>query len=242
MLVIPAIDIMGGKVVRLLRGDPREMKSYAYLGDPIELARRWESEGARLIHVVDLDAALGLGDNINLIKMITRSVGIQVQVGGGIRSIERARQIIDAGAARMVLGSLAFKSVESLKFLLGEFGPERVAVALDHLNGMVMINGWRQPAYKTLREAAEFFASIGVRYFLITSIERDGMMAGPDIENLSKVMDLDVKVIASGGIRSLNDIILLRDIGVYGIIIGRALYEGALTFREALKASIKQRK
>lgn len=241
MLIIPAVDILGGRVVRLLRGDPREMKSYAYLGDPIELARRWESEGAHLIHVVDLDAALGLGNNMNLIEMITRSVSIPVQVGGGIRSIERARQIINAGAARIVLGSLALKSVESLKSLLEEFGDERVAVALDHLNGMVMINGWRQPAHKTLREAAEFFSSIGVKYFLVTSIERDGMMAGPDIENLSKIIDLDIRVIASGGIRNLNDIILLRDTGVYGVIIGRALYEGVLTLREALKAS-RQRK
>ncbi|MEM2820473.1 MAG: HisA/HisF-related TIM barrel protein, partial [Candidatus Bathyarchaeia archaeon] len=171
-----------------------------------------------------------------------RSVGIPVQVGGGIRSIERARQIIDAGAARIVLGSLAFRSVESLKSLLEEFGSERVAVALDHLDGRVMINGWRQLAHKTLREAAEFFTSVGVKYFLITSIEHDGMLTGPDVENLSKIMDLDVKVIASGGIRSLNDITLLRDIGVYGVIIGRALYEGILTFREALKASLEQRK
>jgi len=242
LLIIPAVDIMGGKVVRLMRGDPREMKSYAYLGNPVELARRWESEGAHLIHVVDLDAALGLGNNINIIRIITHSVGIPVQVGGGIRSIERARQIIDAGAARIVLGSLAFRSVESLKSLLEEFGSERVAVALDHLDGRVMINGWRQLAHKTLREAAEFFTSVGVKYFLITSIEHDGMLTGPDVENLSKIMDLDVKVIASGGIRSLNDITLLRDIGVYGVIIGRALYEGILTFREALKASLEQRK
>lgn len=241
MLVIPAVDIMGGKVVRLLKGDPREMKSYAHLGDPIELAKRWEAEGAQLIHVVDLDAALGLGDNINLIGTIARSINIPIQAGGGIRSVERARQIINAGAARIVLGSLAFRRVKSLKTLLEEFGGERIIVALDHLNGRVMIDGWKQSTHKTLREAAEFFLSLGVEYFLITSIERDGMMMGPDIESLSKIMDLNVKVIASGGIRSLNDIFLLRDIGVYGVIIGRALYEGALTLKEALKASLKQR-
>lgn len=234
MLVIPSIDIMNGEVVRLLRGDPKQVKSYAHLGDPITIARRWESEGAKLIHVVDLDAALGLGENISIIGNIARSIKAPIQVGGGIRSVERARQLINAGVARTVLGSLAFRSVESLRALLEEFGDERIVVALDHLDGVVMIDGWRKSANITLREATQFFKSLGVRYFLVTSIQRDGMMVGPDMENLSKIIDLRVNVIASGGIRSLNDISMLRDLGVYGVIIGRALYEGSFTLKEAL--------
>jgi len=225
---------MNGEVVRLLRGDPKQVKSYAHLGDPITIARRWESEGAKLIHVVDLDAALGLGENISIIGNIARSIKAPIQVGGGIRSVERARQLINAGVARTVLGSLAFRSVESLRALLEEFGDERIVVALDHLDGVVMIDGWRKSANITLREATQFFKSLGVRYFLVTSIQRDGMMVGPDMENLSKIIDLRVNVIASGGIRSLNDISMLRDLGVYGVIIGRALYEGSFTLKEAL--------
>lgn len=234
MLVIPAIDIMNGEVVRLLRGNPKQVKSYAHLGDPITIARKWESEGAKLIHVVDLDAALGLGENINIIGAIVRSIKAPIQVGGGIRSVEQVRQLINAGVARAVLGSLAFRSVESLKALLEEFGDERIVVALDHLDGVVMIDGWRKSVSMTLKEAAQFFKSLGVRYFLVTSIQRDGMMVGPDIKNLSKIVDLGVNVIASGGIRSLSDISMLRSLGVYGVIIGRALYEGLFTLKEAL--------
>lgn len=234
MLVIPAIDIMNGEVVRLLRGNPKQVKSYAHLGDPITIARKWESEGAKLIHVVDLDAALGLGGNVNIIGAIVRSIKAPIQVGGGIRSVEQVRQLINAGVARAVLGSLAFRSVESLKALLEEFGDERIVVALDHLDGVVMIDGWRKSVSMTLKEAAQFFKSLGVRYFLVTSIQRDGMMVGPDIENLSKIVDLGVNVIASGGIRSLSDISMLRSLGVYGVIIGRALYEGLFTLKEAL--------
>lgn len=236
MLIIPAVDLMSGKVVRLLRGDPKNVKYYEHLGEPVSVARRWEADGARLIHVVDLDAALGIGDNTGIINSIIHSLKIPVQVGGGIRSVERARQIINAGAARIVIGSLALKSPETLKTLLEDLGEERIVVALDHLCGLIRVSGWRELAHLRLREAAEFFRDIGVKFFLVTSIERDGTMNGPDIENLSKILDLGVNIIASGGVRSLEDIMVLRDLGVYGVIIGRALYEGCFSLREALKA------
>jgi len=238
LLIIPAVDIMGGKVVRLVRGDPEQAKSYDYLGDPVTVAKRWESEGAQLIHVVDLDAALGFGENTRIIENITHSVNIPVQVGGGIRSVERAHRLVDAGVTRIVLGSLAFKSIESLKLLLENLGSERIVIALDYLNNRVMIGGWRESAHLTLREAAVFFSSLGVKYFLVTSIKHDGVMMGPDVEGLSRILDLGVNIMASGGIRSLNDIAVLRDLGVYGVIIGRALYEGYFTLKEALKISL----
>lgn len=240
MLVIPAIDLMNGRVVRLLRGDPKRAKSYAHMGDPIDFARIWEAEGARMIHIVDLDAALGLGENTNTIGEIIRSTRIQIQVGGGIRSIERAGRLINAGASRIVLGSLAFRSMESIRTLLEMFGDERVAVALDHLNGRVMIGGWKEPTNMMLREAAKMFSGMGVKFFLVTSIERDGMMTGPDIRSLSSILDLNINIMASGGVRSLDDIETLRDLGVYGVILGRALYEGRISLREALKVSTKQ--
>ncbi|MEM0329249.1 MAG: 1-(5-phosphoribosyl)-5-[(5-phosphoribosylamino)methylideneamino]imidazole-4-carboxamide isomerase [Nitrososphaerota archaeon] len=235
MLVIPSIDLMDGKVVRLLRGDPRQARFYDNIGDPVTIAKTWESMGAQLIHVVDLDAALGRGDNVRIMKEIISAVKIPIQVGGGIRSIERARQLISLGAGRIVIGSLAFKDVNALEALLDEVGPERIVVALDHSMGIVMIDGWRENTGMRLREAAKMFIDMGVSFLLITSIQKDGSLTGPDIENLRKVLDLNARVMASGGIRCLEDIMVLKELGVYGVIVGRALYEGCLDLREALR-------
>lgn len=235
MLVIPSIDLMDGKVVRLLRGDPRQARFYDNIGDPVTIAKTWESMGAQLIHVVDLDAALGRGDNVRVMREIIGAVKIPIQVGGGIRSIERARQLISLGAGRIVIGSLAFKDVNALEALLDEIGPERIVVALDHSMGIVMIDGWRENTGMRLREAAKMFIDMGVSFLLITSIQRDGSLTGPDIENLRKVLDLNARVMASGGIRCLEDIMALKELGVYGVIVGRALYEGRLDLREALR-------
>ncbi|MEM2793269.1 MAG: HisA/HisF-related TIM barrel protein, partial [Candidatus Methanomethylicia archaeon] len=143
MYVIPAIDIMNGRVVRLIKGDPGKIKSYEYLGDPLSLAKRWRLEGASLIHVVDIDAALGRGENIGIIEEIVKSIKIPIQVGGGVRSIDKAIHLLDMGIERIVLGSLAFRSPNTVSQLLNDFGWRRIAVALDHLDGEVMINGWR---------------------------------------------------------------------------------------------------
>ncbi|MEM3815831.1 MAG: 1-(5-phosphoribosyl)-5-[(5-phosphoribosylamino)methylideneamino]imidazole-4-carboxamide isomerase [Candidatus Bathyarchaeia archaeon] len=239
MLIMPAVDLMSGKVVRLLIGDPRSAKYYEHFGEPVSVAKRWESEGASWVHIVDLDAALGIGDNISVISSIIQSLRIQAQVGGGIRSLERARRLIATGAARIVIGSLAFKNPGAIEMLLNEFGDDRIAVALDHLNGMIRVGGWRESTSFRLREAAKFFTDMGVKFFLVTSIQRDGVMSGPDIENLFQVLDLGANIIASGGVRSLDDIAALRDIGVYGVIVGRALYEGLFSLSEALKVALK---
>ena len=237
MHVIPAIDIMNGRVARLIRGDPGRVRFYDYLGSPIDIARRWISEGASLIHIVDLDAALGRGENMEVIDGIVKSTTIPVQVGGGVRSIGKAVQLLDMGVERVVLGSLAFRKSSIIKHLLDGFGWWRVAVALDHLDGEVMINGWSESTHTTVMEAIQKFSSIGVKFFLITSIQHDGLMNGPDIKGLNEVLNLNVNVIASGGVRSIDDIVALRNLGVYGVIIGRALYEGLLSLREALKAA-----
>ncbi len=237
MYVIPAIDIMNGRVVRLIKGDPGNIKSYEYLGDPLSLAKRWRLEGASLIHVVDIDAALGRGENIGIIEEIVKSIKIPIQVGGGVRSIDKAIHLLDMGIERIVLGSLAFRSPNTVSQLLNDFGWRRIAVALDHLDGEVMINGWRTSTHKTLKEAIQKFLTIGVRFFLITSIQHDGMMNGPDIKNLSEILNLNANIIVSGGVRNLDDIIALKNLNIYGVIIGRALYEGLLSLREALKAA-----
>lgn len=238
MYVIPAIDIMGGKVVRLLKGSPSLLKSYESLGDPLSIAKRWESEGAPAMHIVDLDAAFGMGENTEMIGRIIQSIKVPVQVGGGIRSIERACRLIEAGAEKVILGSLAFRNMEAVKSLLESFGCGRIIIALDHLNGEVVIDGWRTRTGVTLEEAARRFSSIGIKFFLVTSTQHDGMMSGPDVRNLLRILNLGINVIASGGIRSLDDIATLKKLGVHGIVVGRALYEGLFSLREALKAAL----
>ena len=235
MEVIPAVDIMNGKVVRLVRGDPKSAKSYEHLGDPVTLARRWEAHGAQIIHVIDLDAALGLGSNTDVIEQIVQKTGVPIQVGGGIRSLSKARSLLDKGVYRAILGSLAFKEPSSVKVLLEEFGNDRVAVALDNLDGVVMVQGWKTSARITVDDAVTDFSKLSVSIFLVTSVARDGTMSGPDFDTLARLCRVDIAVIAAGGIRSLEDLAGLKRLGVYGVVIGKALYEGAFTLRKALR-------
>ncbi len=236
MDVIPAVDIMGGKVVRLVRGDPKLAKSYEHLGDPLTLAKRWEAEGAQIIHIIDLDAALELGNNTNDIEKIVKAVDAKVQVGGGIRSLNAARHLLKLGVERVLLGSLAFKDAAAIKTLLDEFGKNRIIVALDNRDGVVTVRGWKTSAGATVEEAASTFSRLGVGLFLVTSVERDGTLAGPDFETLAKVCRLRGGDIAAGGIRSLDDLVALKRLGVCGTVIGKALYEGRFTLGEALKS------
>jgi phosphoribosylformimino-5-aminoimidazole carboxamide ribotide isomerase len=234
--VIPAVDLMGGKVVRLVRGDPKLATSYERLGDAVSFAKRWEAEGAGLIHVVDLDATLELGSNLNVVESILRAVKVPLQIGGGIRTLELARQLFDLGVSRCVLGSVAFSNPSLVKVLLDEFGDDRVVVALDNLGGIVLARGWKDSARITVPEAVTKFSGIGVKFFLVTSVARDGTLAGPDLESLSQLCRQGADVIAAGGIGSLDDLVALKDLGVGAAVIGKALYEGKFSLGEALRA------
>ena len=236
MEVIPAVDIMKGKVVRLFRGDPRRASSYEHLGDPVSLARRWEAEGARFIHVVDLDAALGIGGNLSVIGSLVKSVGVPVQVGGGIRSLGLARNMLSMGVERVILGSLAFSNPSAVKALLEEAGEEHVVVALDNYEGFVMVRGWKASAGVTVDEAAEKFRRLGVKLFLVTSVARDGTLSGPDLETLSRLCRCGLEVIAAGGVGGIDDLLALKRLGVSGVVVGKALYEGRFSLSEALRA------
>jgi phosphoribosylformimino-5-aminoimidazole carboxamide ribotide isomerase len=233
--IIPAVDLMGGKVVRLVRGNPQLATSYERLGDPVSVAKKWEAEGARFIHIVDLDAALERGSNLNMVESIAKAVRVQLQVGGGIRSVEDARHLFSIGVKRVVLGSIAFSSPSIVEALLGEFGEECVVVALDNLEGLVMIRGWKASTKVSVSEAVERFSKMGVKLFLVTSVTQDGTLLGPDLNVLSQLCRKGVSVIAAGGIGSLDDLVALKTLGMVAVVVGKALYEGRFSLNEALR-------
>lgn len=237
MQLIPAIDLMNGKIVRLTHGDPKTAKVYDQFGGPVETAKKWMEEGARKLHIIDLDAALGSGDNLSVIAEIAESVELPIQVGGGIRKIEAVEKLLTMGISQVILGALAFSDPKAVTQIQQEFGTETVIVALDNRDGKIMVEGWKTPTALGIKEALEKFTALGVKTFLITSITKDGTLSGPDIGTFSEARRFpNVEIIAAGGIGSLNDLTALKRVGVEGVVIGKALYEGRFTLKEALKS------
>lgn len=233
MRVIPAIDLMGGEVVRLYKGDPAQKTVYG--SDPAEVAKRWESDGADMLHVVDLDATLGRGSNGAAVRAILDAVSIPVEVAGGLRSAGSVREA--AGSCeRAVVGTLAFSDRAVLKDLLGELGPGRIVISVDHRDGQVVVGGWTQDTGRPLIESMRDFIGMGFTEFLLTSVGRDGTLEGPELDYLGQACALGgANVIASGGISNAGDVEQVRKAGAAGVILGKALYEGMVTVREALR-------
>ncbi|MFP3950649.1 MAG: 1-(5-phosphoribosyl)-5-[(5-phosphoribosylamino)methylideneamino]imidazole-4-carboxamide isomerase [Candidatus Bathyarchaeia archaeon] len=236
MEVIPAIDIMDGSVVRLTRGDPGQKTRYPQ-EDPIEFAKFWASQGAKRLHVIDLDAALGRGANKEVITGIAEETQIPIQVGGGIRSRVKAQDLLDRGINRIILGSLAIKDRATLQWLLEEYGADRIIVSLDHSGGTIRIRGWKEETELKLVETLKNYSEMGVKLFLVTDIERDGTLQGPDLETLSELATGGYRLIAAGGIRDVDDLKELDRIGMHAAVVGKALYEGELDLSEALFSS-----
>ena len=232
-MVIPAIDIMDGQVVRLTKGDEEAKTSYGAYGSPLDTVLRWQSEGAEYLHVIDLDATLSRGDNCGLIQAIIDDLRIPIQFGGGIRSLESAQDFLDLGVDRIILGSLAMKSPEGVSSLKEEYGEARIVIALDHRRGIVLDKGWKGSTGRPLKEALREFADLGLKWFLITDTDRDGTLEGPDTETYTKLSGR-ASIIASGGVGSLNDLGILKGTGVEAVVVGKALYEGIFTLSEAL--------
>ena len=234
--LIPAIDLMSGKIVRLSRGDPKTAKVYDQFGGPVETAKKWKTEGARKLHIIDLDAAFGTGDNLQVIAEIAESIELSIQVGGGIRKIEAVEKLLAMGISQVILGALAFSDPDAITQIQRQFGTETVIVALDNKNGKIMIEGWKTPTTLGVREALEKFAGLKVTTFLVTSITKDGTLSGPDLNPIREACRYpNAEVIAAGGISGLNDLVALKRIGVEGAVIGKALYEGRFTLKEAIK-------
>jgi phosphoribosylformimino-5-aminoimidazole carboxamide ribotide isomerase len=231
MKVIPAIDLMDGKVVRLVKGDPDNKTIYS--DDPVDVAGRWVSEGADMLHVVDLDATLQTGtNNRKMIYKIAASTQIPLQAAGGIRSVEIINEMLK-NVDKIVLGTIAFQEPSLLKEMIKK-KKERIVIAIDHLDRTVMVNGWKERTDSSLQNAINDFRSEGISEFLLTSIEKDGTLSGPDIATLCYAAAFPgVRIIASGGVTSLEDIIRARAAGCSSIILGKALYDRRLSIAHA---------
>jgi phosphoribosylformimino-5-aminoimidazole carboxamide ribotide isomerase len=230
MDLFPAIDLRGGRCVRLHQGDFAQETVYG--DDPVAVAKGFEAAGAPWIHVVDLDAARGQGSNVEMVTAIASAVSVPVQTGGGVRDAS----LLSAGAARIVVGSLAVTDRAAAASLVAAH-PLQVAIGLDHRDGEVRTGGWEEGSGVPMLEAIAWPEFIGASAFVVTNIARDATMAGPDLDGLHAAMEnAAAPVIASGGVGSLDDLRALRDVGVAGVIVGKALYEGRFTVEEAVAA------
>jgi phosphoribosylformimino-5-aminoimidazole carboxamide ribotide isomerase len=238
VILYPAIDIRGGKAVRLLQGDYERETTYD--ADPVDAAKRWADEGAEFLHVVDLDGAkAGEPRNLEQVRRIAAAIECPIQVGGGLRDTGSVASVLEAGAERVVIGTAALRDPEFLARVLEEHG-ERVVVSADARNGKVALAGWTEASEVDIADAVADLTDRGVARFLCTAIEVDGTMEGPAVDELSRIAAAtEAQVIASGGVGDLADLEALAGMGaanVEGAIVGRALYERKFTVAEAITA------
>jgi len=232
MIVIPAINVRAGRAVRLLRGDPNE--ETAYDDDPVQVAVRFQEEGARRLHVIDLDAALDEGSNRDTIREICRSVVLPVQVGGGVRTLEDVAAVLEIGGGRAILGTSAALDPGFVARSVEEVA-ERILVAVDVRGGHAMVKGWREEG-PPIEEVIPALDDAGTPRYLVTAIARDGTLDGPDLRLYRHVLGLtDRPIIASGGVRSADDIWALRDAGCEAAVTGKALYEKTLKLSQVTR-------
>lgn len=233
MDIIPAIDLMGGRVVRLYQGDYGQRTVFD--DEPGSVAARWKSQGARWVHVVDLDgSATGQPANLVTLGQIARVAGLLLEYGGGVREMSTAGELFRVGVERIVLGTAAVEDPGLVKELVAQFG-ERIAVALDARGGTVSVRGWQQSTEVDVGELAQRMVDIGVRRFIYTDIRRDGTLTEPNFAAVTRlVRRLSVPVIASGGVSRSEHVRRLKEIGVEGVIIGRALYTGDIDLRQLI--------
>ncbi len=237
--VYPAIDLRRGRVVRLKQGDPGRETHYS--DDPLSVARRWQHAGAIWLHVVNLDGALGERgqENQAALERIL-SAGLRVQFGGGLRSLDGIRRALDLGVDRAIIGTAAVRDPALVQQALGAFGPERVVVGIDARQGQVRTHGWQQASALTALELAQGWSEQGARWVIFTDVARDGMGSGINLEATAQLAQTTgLNVIASGGVSSLQDVRQTYQAGLSGLIIGRALYEGQVALKDALRVGEK---
>lgn len=236
MILLPAIDIRHGRVVRLSQGEAH--RETVYDDDPLAVAERFADEGADWLHLVDLDRAFGDGDNAPLLGRVVAGLGgrLRVQVGGGFRTLEAIEPMLALGAARGVIGTAAVRNPELVPAAVERAGSGRLAVGIDARAGVVAIRGWREETGERAADVAARVIAQGIRTLVYTDVARDGMLEGPDLAGAAALQALGADIIASGGVASLEDLRRARDAGLAGAIVGRAIYEGRFTVRAALAA------
>ncbi len=236
MIILPAIDILGGKCVRLTKGEYGTAEKVA--ADPIETALSFERAGAEFIHMVDLDGAKeGSRVNSDIYTEVARRVNVPIEVGGGIRDMDTIDYYINKGIERVIIGSAALKNPPLVKEAVEKYG-DRIAVGIDALDGMVKTAGWLEGSDVNYIDLAREMAAVGVKYVIFTDISKDGTLEGPNLTQLGALADaVDINIIASGGIRDIGNIRDLAKMNLYGAICGKSIYSGSLDLREAIEVS-----
>jgi len=237
MKIIPAIDLMDGKVVRLTQGDYQRITEYS--DNPVKVAKSWQDKGATYLHIVDLEGAkAGKPRNLVTVKNMVKALSIKVQLGGGIRSLSAVEKVLKIGVNRVVLGTAIVEDHELAKKAIQRFG-DKVVFSMDVRNQRLRIQGWTKESGDILQDSLQYYESIGLQRIIYTDIAKDGMMKGPNFESLKEILKTtQMKVISSGGISSLRHIIKLKEFVPYGLegaIVGKSLYEGTIDLKEALK-------
>ncbi|MEQ8584295.1 MAG: 1-(5-phosphoribosyl)-5-[(5-phosphoribosylamino)methylideneamino]imidazole-4-carboxamide isomerase [Marinoscillum sp.] len=233
MQIIPAIDIIDGQCVRLTKGDYDQVTTYS--DDPAQVARDFELAGISRLHVVDLDGAKARHVvNIDTLRNITSATGLSVDFGGGVKTREDLELVLAAGARQVTAGSIAVSDKAEVKKWIVEFGPEKIILGADVLNGKVMVSGWQESSGEELMDFLDFYVQLGIQYVICTDISKDGVLAGPSFELYEAIQERfpTLKLIASGGVSGKDDLIRLKSQGLYGAIVGKAFYEGRLTLEE----------
>ena len=236
MIILPAIDLLGRKAVRLLKGDYNQVTVYS--DSPLEVAEKFKSLGATHIHMVDLDGAkYGTATNMDIVAEVAEKTGLFIEIGGGIRSMETVKKYIDAGISRVILGTAAICDEDFLKEAVNAYG-EKIAVGADVKDGKIAVKGWLEQSDVTLDEFFLKMQDLGVKNIICTDISRDGAMRGTNLglyRELSAKYSLDIT--ASGGVSSIEDVKRLREMNLYGAIIGKAYYTGAVDLKEAIEVA-----
>jgi len=238
--IFPAIDLRGGRVVRLIRGAGDAEIDYE--AKPLETARRWVAEGAGWLHIIDLGSALGEADSTDAILEVAAALELPIQVGGGLREHRRIERLLEGGVTRVILGTRALEDPVFLGRALAEFGPDRVVLAMDIADGRVKISGWTEDSSLDLAGGIEYAATSKVRHLLVTAIDRDGTLSGPNTSLIAETLELagkkNLSIVAAGGIGTVEHIGAVLDFGsaaLEGVVVGRALYEGTVDLRAALE-------
>ncbi len=235
MIIIPAVDIKNGKCVQLVQGKPGTEQ--VVIDDPVEVALSWQEKGAKMLHLIDLDGAFGDNrHNQELIKEMVLELSIPIEMGGGIRSKDDATKLFQTGIERVILGTLAMENQDVVTELSEEFGNERIMVALDSKDSQVVVRGWTEKTSKTVPQMGEIMEEAGAGSILFTNVDFEGLLEGFQVDPLLELLEaVDIPVVYAGGVSSLDDLKILVDTDVYGVVIGSALYRGKIDFEEALK-------